>query len=215
LRTTKPISTVSYNTEEFLTGVLNDLIKAHKVAFWAFIRHTAEDDETKDHIHLYIEPNVKVDTMDLADLFREIDPKNPSKPFKCVDWRPSKWDDWYLYGIHDAAYLRMKFEERKYHYGLEDVRSSDADDLEIRAYRAMHSDVTKNVRIHEAMMNGMTADKMAFIGAIAPSQAFQMAAYQAMFQRGHHQIKMEAKALGFEPVDELDNPFYGESEGGR
>ena len=218
MRTTKPISTVSYNSKEYLEGVLNGLVKAHKVAFWAYVYHMAEEDENKDHIHLYIEPNVKLDTMDLADMFREVDLNNPTKPLKCIDWRSSKWDDWYLYGIHDEAYLRMKFETRKYHYRLEDVHASDMDELEIKAYRAMHSDVLKNVKIHDAMMNGITADKMAYMGAIAPSQAFQMAAFQQMFFRGQQQIKHgydprleELKKEGFEPVDELENPYY-ESE---
>jgi hypothetical protein len=68
------------------------------------------------------------------------------------------------------------------------------------------------------MMNGMTADKMAYIGAITPAQAFQFAAYQQMFLRGKQQVihgsdmaLEELKAEGFEPVDEVENP-YNESE---
>lgn len=218
MRTTKPISTISYNSKAYLEGVLKSLVKAKKVAFWAYVPHLAEEDETKDHIHLYIEPNERLDTMDLAEMFQEVDLAHPGKPLKCVDWRPSKWEDWYLYGIHDEAYLRMKFEFRKYHYSIKDVKASDADDLEVRAYRAQHSDVIKNVRIHDAMMNGMTADKMAYIGAITPAQAFQFAAYQQMFLRGKQQVihgsdmaLEELKAEGFEPVDEVENP-YNESE---
>lgn len=214
MRTTKPISTISYNSEAYLEGVLNALVKAKKVAFWAYIRHIAEEDEHKNHIHLYIEPNGKVDTMDLAEMFCEVDFENPSKPLKCVDWRSSKWDDWYLYAIHDEAYLRMKFEERKYHYAKEDVVAMDEDELETRAYGAMHSDVTRCMRMHKALMDGMTADKMAYLGAIVPAQAFQMSAYQQMFYRGQHQVKHgydprldELRREGFEPVDEVENPY--------
>ena len=207
MRTTKPVSTISYNTEAFLEGVLTELVKAHKVAFWAYIKHTAEEDEHKDHLHVYIEPNGKLDTMDLQDLLSEVDMKNPGKPLKCVDWRSSKWDDWYLYGIHYEPYLKMKFETRMYHYEKKDVKTSDTDDLENRVYRTMHSDVLKHMRIHNAMVEGMTVEKLVYNGAIAPTQAFAYANWQHMYLKGKAQIE-----YGFEPIDEYDVPFLEESE---
>lgn len=209
MRTTKPVSTISYNSEAFLEGTLNALVKAHKIAFWAYIRHTAEEDEHKDHLHVYIEPNGKVDTMDLQELLCEVDVKNPGKPLKCVDWRSSKWDDWYLYGIHYEPYLTMKFESRKYHYQMEDVKASDREDLDSRVHRTMHSDILKHMRIHTAMVNGMTVEKLVFNGAIPPSQAFAYANWQHMYRRGEAQVK-----YGFESIDEVDVdvPFLEESE---
>lgn len=216
MRTTKPISTVSYNSKEFLTGVLKNLVKAKKVAFWAFIPHAVEEDEHKDHIHLYIEPNGKVDTMDLAEMFEEVDLKHPDKPLKCVDWRSSKWEDWYLYGLHDVAYLRMKFEERKFHYTDADVVASDPDEFAVKAYRAHHSEITKNMRIHSALMQGMTVDKLAYLGGILPQQAMQMAVFQNMFYRGEMQVKQSSESMlrekGFSPVDEDENPYYESEE---
>lgn len=205
MRTTKPVSTVSYNTEPFLEGVLNELVRAHKIAFWAYVKHTAEADEKKDHIHLYIEPNGKIDTMDLQDLLKEVDLKNPGKPLKCIDWRSSKWDDWYLYGIHYEPYLRMKFEERQFHYTEEDVKASDREDLENKVYRTMHSDVLKHMRIHAAMIEGCTVEKLVYNGAIPPSQAFAYANWQHMYLRGQAQIE-----YGFEAINEADTPFIEE-----
>ena len=51
----------------------------HKICDWYFVYHFAEIDERKDHIHLFIQPNTLLDTMDLQDFLREIDPKGNEK----------------------------------------------------------------------------------------------------------------------------------------
>ena len=60
MKTSKPISTISYNSEEFLKAKLDYLVRSGEVAFWYYIKHHGEyDKETniqdKDHIHLYIQ----------------------------------------------------------------------------------------------------------------------------------------------------------------
>lgn len=55
MKTIKPISTVSWNTEEFLNKTLDKLVKDHVVLFWFYVKHFAESDEKKEHIHLYID----------------------------------------------------------------------------------------------------------------------------------------------------------------
>lgn len=72
MRTSKPIATISYNSADFLKLRLNDLIKSKKICDWMFIQHTAEADEKKDHIHLWIKPNTLLDTMDLQEHFLEL-----------------------------------------------------------------------------------------------------------------------------------------------
>jgi len=130
VRTTKPISTITYNTPAFLRVKLDELVKAKKIAFWAYIQHKPEEDEKKQHIHLYCEPAKMLQTEDFKDFFKEQDKKHPDKPLTCISWQSSKFDDWYMYGIHDERYLASKGQARKYHYERKDVISSDDDDLD-------------------------------------------------------------------------------------
>lgn len=120
MRTSKPIATISYNSQEYLISRLNELVRNHKVCDWVFINHFAEKDESKDHIHLWIKPNTLIDTMWLQDFFNEPDPKNPAKMLKCIDFRSSSIDDWILYGLHLEPYLQAKSESREYHYTKDD-----------------------------------------------------------------------------------------------
>ena len=91
------ISTISYNTDDFLTFKLNDMIKNHCIEFWAFINHIPEEDERKEHKHLFIIPSGTVDTFALSDILEEIDFTNPTMPpLGTIFWKHSKFVDWYL-----------------------------------------------------------------------------------------------------------------------
>lgn len=132
MRTTKPISTIAYNTEAYLQLTLNSLMKAKIISFWAYIKHKPEDDEAgnKTHFHVYAEPAKMLQTVDLREKFMEYDPLKPDKPLGCLNFRSSKtFGDWYLYGLHDRAYLASKGETRRYHYSASEMVSSDSDDL--------------------------------------------------------------------------------------
>lgn len=130
MRTTKPISTISYNSPEFLAIKLEELRKAKIISFWVFIKHKAEEDEKKDHIHLYCVPSKMIQTDDLKNEFIEINPECISKPFCTISFFTSKFDDWYLYSLHDRRYLLTKGQTRKFHYSREDMRCSDEDELD-------------------------------------------------------------------------------------
>lgn len=135
MRTTKPISTISFNTPEYLRQKLAELLKSGRISFWAFICHKPEDDEggKKEHCHVYIEPSKMLQTDDLKAELKEFDPTNPSKPLGCISFNSSKFDPWYLYGLHDKRYLASKGQARRYHYRHEDIVSSDDDDLTFKA----------------------------------------------------------------------------------
>lgn len=131
------MSTISYNTKDFLVAKLDELVKKHTISFYMGIYHYAEADETKDHIHLYIQPNKIIDSMDLQDYLKEIDPLKPNKPLGCIDFRKSEPDEWILYDQHYAPYLASKFESREFCYTKEDFFSSDSltfDDLYHHAF---------------------------------------------------------------------------------
>ena len=40
MRTSKPFSTISYNTEDYLTAKLDELVTTRKIEFYAFIEHS-------------------------------------------------------------------------------------------------------------------------------------------------------------------------------
>lgn len=135
MRTTKPISTISFNTESYLRLKLDELRKAKRISFWAFINHKPEDDEggKKYHFHVYVEPSKMLQTDDLSDELREFDPICPDKPLACLSWNSSKFDHWYLYALHDKRYLASKGQTRRFHYEHDDIFASDADDLLAKA----------------------------------------------------------------------------------
>lgn len=131
MRTTKPISTISFNSPDYLKHKLNELLKAGRLSFWAFIPHKPEDDEAgkKEHCHVYVEPSKMLQTDDLRAELKEYDPEHPDKPKGCLKWQSSKFDHWYIYGLHDKRYLASKGQSRKFHYSHDDFVASDDDDL--------------------------------------------------------------------------------------
>lgn len=135
MRTTKPIATISYNSPEFLRLKLRELLSAGRISFWSFIVHQPEDDEggKKQHCHLYVEPSKMLQTDDLKAELKEFDPTHPDKPKGCISWVSSKFDPWYLYGLHDARYLASKGQSRRFHYSHDDFITSDDDDLLCKA----------------------------------------------------------------------------------
>lgn len=131
MRTTKPISTISFNSPSYLSLKLTELLKAGRISFWAYVVHKPEDDEggKKEHCHVYIEPSKMLQTDDLKSELREFDPSNPDKPKGCISFNSSKFDPWYLYVLHDKRYLASKGQSRKFHYSHDDIITSDFDDL--------------------------------------------------------------------------------------
>jgi hypothetical protein len=117
VRTSKPFSMISYNTRPFLIEKLNELKNGGLIQFWAFIEHLAEEDEKKAHKHLYIIPEKLIDTQRVEKALSELDPNNLlGEPLKAIFPCSSKFDDWYLYSLHDKKYLAFKGQKRQYHY---------------------------------------------------------------------------------------------------
>lgn len=126
-KTTKPISSISYNTTPFLKETLNTLIICKVITYYEFIEHLPDIDDKKSHKHLYIIPNKSLDLASFADYFIEKDPTN-EKPLRCMPFRISnKYGDWYWYGLHDKDYLRAKELERHTFYTDANIVTSDAD----------------------------------------------------------------------------------------
>ena len=138
MATQKPISTISYNSEPFLKEVLDSLFKAHIIQAYMYIKHKGEDGD-KDHIHLRLEPNKKLDPMDIQTQLREFTPDN-DLPLCCRPFRPSKEEDWFLYVVHDPIYLKLKYgggeKGEKLPYRWQDIVVSPFYDCEIAFIRS-------------------------------------------------------------------------------
>lgn len=140
MATQKPISTISYNSESFLREKLESWYDAHIIQAYQYIVHLGEDGD-KDHIHVRIEPNKKLDPMELTSQLQEYR-FGDSKPLGVRPWRPSKEEDWFLYAVHDEDYLKLKYSSdkgEKLPYDWHDIRVSPLYDLETAFVRAKAS----------------------------------------------------------------------------
>lgn len=172
MRTSKPFSTISYNTAEYLDGRLSELITKRKIDFYAWIEHEPEEDEEKKHKHLIIFPNGQTDTDQVLDYLVEIDPKKPDKPFRCLRPRSSKFAPWYLYALHDTAYLASLGQSRKYHYTLSDVHASDNDYLREEIHTIDYSKLNKFSVLQEAVSDGVPFGELVRLGRVPIQQVF-------------------------------------------
>lgn len=182
MRTSKPIATISYNSPEYLTSRLDELVRKHTISDWIFICHYAEEDEKKDHIHLWIKPNTLIDSMELQKYFLEYNPQNPTKPYKCIDFRQSQIDDWILYNQHFKPYLASKGESRIYSYSKDDFVYCDEDsfdDLYNHAFKG--SDWAKRFQILEQLAMGqMNPAELIMNGTVPLNMASQLNAFHYM-----------------------------------
>ena len=155
MATQKPISTISYNTEAFLKEKLDTWVQQHIIQTYMYIRHKGEDGD-KDHTHVRLEPNKKLDPMELTDMLREFE-KGSNKPLGVRPWRPSKEEDWFLYVVHDKDYLNLKYggaeKGEKLPYDFHDIVVPENYDLETAFIRAKaylkHSSTNIATRIQQ------------------------------------------------------------------
>ena len=151
---------------------LNELIRKRTLSFWSFVKHLPEDDEKKEHIHLRFVPNGQVDTDKIGDYLLEHDPTHPEKPLGCTIMKHSKFDDWYLYAIHDVDYLASKGQARKYHYAPEEVVSSDEDALLEEVHQIDRSKLSKVRVVREAVEQGVSFQSLVKTGQVPVQQIF-------------------------------------------
>lgn len=156
MRTSKPCSTISYNSSDFLKRKLDELVNRGFLDFWAFIEHMPEEDEEKKHKHLYLFPSHLLDTNQLRDELKEFDEANPLKPLGVMPFMSSKFPDWYLYVIHDSSYLAGKGQMRKYHYQDNEIINSDADFFNELKHQIDWSKINVLGQVIQAAESGMS-----------------------------------------------------------
>lgn len=145
MKTSKPISTISYNSEQFLRERIWYLKKIGFIEYGMWIRHEPDVDGKKAHYHVYLQPAQLIQTEDLMNRFIELDSTwkplddtasdeekkehEKKRYLKCNVFRSSSADDWIPYGIHDEAYLAEKGLTRNVHYDIKDIQSTCDDTL--------------------------------------------------------------------------------------
>lgn len=199
MKTTKPIATISFNTPAFLELKLNELLRAGKISFWAFVPHKPEDDEAgkKEHSHLYVEPSKMMQTDDLKAELKEYDPEHPDKPRGCLTFKSSKFDPWYLYGLHDKRYLASKSQSRKFHYQYEDFITCDPDELLCKVRSIDLVSLSPYADMEEAQRQGFTWAEYFSRGTVPLPQV-------ALFERAWNlllQVKTERADRQGHPMD--------------
>lgn len=166
MATQKPLSTISYNSEAFLKEKLDTWVKAHIIQAYQYICHKGEDGD-KDHIHLRLEPNKKLDPMTLQEELREFVMGN-DKPLGVRPFRPSKEEDWFLYATHDATYLKMKYgggdKGEKLPYSWEDIKASEYYDVEVAFIRAKSYLEHSSVNMAAKLQNGVSPMELIGMG---------------------------------------------------
>lgn len=215
MRTRKEIATISYNSKKYLIDRLNELLRNHVISDYILIEHTAEADEKKDHIHLWIKPNKQIDTMDLQDHFKEIDLDHPDKPLGCIDFRASKIDEWILYCQHYDPYLASKGESREFAYTKDDFVYADEYSFEDYYYHAFKgSEWAKRYQILQQLCDKRIS-KVDLIKngtvplSLAPSlRAFEyLEKKQNLLDRGEH-ADHEEMAAKFSSVNSEAHDLY-------
>lgn len=173
MRTSKSISTISYNTPNYLEWVLNRLLDNDIIIFWCYIMHIAESNETKNHIHLYIEPSNRIDTSVLRKEFDEIDLDNSdNKPLSVMPFNSSHFKDWYLYSMHDIDYLRSKGLDREVYYSRDNFISSDYNYF-IEKINTIDYNYGLTGKIIEAVNNSISFKQLILTGVVKINQIHQ------------------------------------------
>ncbi len=155
--TAKPISTISYNSEQFLKRKLDAMLDAHIITDYRYIKHEGEGGD-KDHIHMMMYPNKRIDTAVLREEFNEVTADADAKPLGCLPFRTSNADHWLMYVLHDPFYLVAHHSDDdgdgKIEYGIEQVVTPFTEQLARDYKRALPLRKTENQEIVERLMRG-------------------------------------------------------------
>lgn len=198
MKTSKPFSTISYNSKEFLISELDKLVARRAISFYTFVYHYREEDERKDHIHLLIEPNGQINTDALSDILVEFDPSHPLDPLSVMPWRSSKFGDWYLYTSHDAAYLASKGQSRTHHYPESYFISSNSDYLHELITTIDRTKYAKTQEFVKKVQSGVTLLEMVSNGEIPAPQFNQ---WKQMYELVTNTVPERADRATHTPLD--------------
>lgn len=202
-RSIKPLSSISYNTRPFLLEKLKQLEKNGVIDFWCFILHHGEklDDGSveKDHFHVFIVPGEAIDKRQLRQEFIQFY-KREKLPRGFMPMMTSKWEDWYLYGLHDKEYLDSKGQKRDYHYTDKDMTRSDDTFYWDMVHRIDRTKINPLGAVIKAAQSGMAFEEFV---TQCPLSLLQVRSAQFVFEQvqGKGTTLKNAGRRDHEPID--------------
>lgn len=187
MKTSKPISTISYNTENFLRNKIYEWKKDGIIEYGMWIYHRPDVDGDKPHYHVYLQPSMLIQTDFLIEQSIEIDTswkplesyadekekeRHEKKQFlKMTVFKSSEPNNWILYGLHDENYLLQKGLTRNEHYEISDLESTCDDTLMEMVSCAFDFRNNKlEFRIIESVKQGVSWQAMVSSGMIPLKQ---------------------------------------------
>ena len=202
------LSTISYNTIPWLKKKLEDLIENGTLDFWCFICHHGETNEDgskeRDHTHLFMVPATPIDCRQLRNEFIQFY-KDEKLPRGLMPIRANtKWDDWYLYDLHDKEYLFSKGQSREYHYTDSDMVRSDDTYYWDSVHRIDRTKINPLGEVISAAQSGMTFEEFV---TTHPLSLLQVRSAQFVFQQV---IGKQGLDRAGRPDHEPINPVTGE-----
>lgn len=169
--TKKPLSTISFNTGDYLDAQLQRLYQNNILAMYIYIKHYPEKDTTKEHYHVYIQPYKTVNPQEIRSFF--VEPQTDGvPPLGCLPFVPAKLYDWLLYACHDIAYLTSKGLTRINHYPITDIVSSEPYYCIEQFWRDAHEQQSQNriAIILDMLCRGDSYGDILSSGLIPPNQ---------------------------------------------
>ena len=145
MNTSKPITGISWCSIEYTKKTLDTLVSEGKISWWAAIPHMKEKEETKDHLHIYLTPSTRISTDDLRTRFHE--PTNDIGVYNGCSaiWQKSDFENWYLYSLHDSAYLAERNLEKLFHYKKSDFLTSSKFDFDFLVSNVNPFDIRRKI----------------------------------------------------------------------
>lgn len=175
MRTRLPISTINFGTPEYLKSRLDSLCDNGILTWYFFISHKPEDDEVKGkrHQHVWCQPAKTIDTDALRKELIEFDALHPDKPFKPLPFKSSKFQDAYMYFLHNKAYLAMKGQSRRFHYSHSDFVTNEPEMLFAEAQSIDLLSISPYMALQDAIDEGLTWEQYIKRGQVPIAQLNQ------------------------------------------
>lgn len=160
---------------------------------------------------MFMIPNGKINTDELRNELEFLDINNPTLPIRCLPFTNSKFADWYLYSLHDKAYLLSKAQSRKYHYEKDEIICSDPDYLNELIHTIDFSKFKTQSYVIQSAMEQVPFEELVSSGQIPVQQIIQYAKlYEIVFNNALRRI--EKTHDNFEVNDETGEIIEPESE---
>ena len=203
------IASLTYITKPFLVNLLKRLLDNHIIVDYRYIQHKGENGK-KDHIHLILFPNKRIDTGELQDEFNEFVPWE-IEPLKCLPFRTSKPDHWLMYALHNPKYLLIHKSDNdgdgKIEYQISDIQTYCYDQLERDYLKSKSLEQTENQKVIDLLSKGYTKSQIIYQENISPMkvQTIYQILYLDQIEREKQEKEMVHELINGNKLEHKEN----------